>query len=256
MYYCSICLIVKDDHDYIREWIQYHLSIGIDHFYITDNGSEPPLDETIHDYIEHGLVTYRYDTRQRPQCAVYNECIQRHRDDCIWIAFIDSDEFIVLKRHVSIKEFLQSYEQYGSLSVGWYLFGSNGHQEKQKLVLPSYTKRIPISNYYKTIVRPSHVAMMHVHNVEHHTPDYFTVDEMFSRVSGPFPIYQNTSLIQLNHYVLRSHQDFEEKLARGGGTSVNPRNWYFFEWVNKKATVEDTSAFTKVIDYGKKESYS
>lgn len=64
MHYSSICLIVHGDHAYIREWI--------DHFYITDNRSNPPLRDVIQDYIKQGIVAYRYDTH----CITTTACIQ------------------------------------------------------------------------------------------------------------------------------------------------------------------------------------
>ena len=43
----SICLLTKDENKYLKEWVQYHLSIGIDHFYIYDNNSDQSVRDTI-----------------------------------------------------------------------------------------------------------------------------------------------------------------------------------------------------------------
>ncbi len=106
MYYCSCCLIVRNDHQYIREWLTYYLLIGVDHFYVTDNRSEPPLNETVQDFIDAGLLTYRYDRRIHPQVDVYNESLNRHRKETKWMIFFDSDEFLLLKKDNNILEFL------------------------------------------------------------------------------------------------------------------------------------------------------
>ena len=247
-YYISICLIVRDDHEYIEEWIDYHRMLGIEHFYITDNLSSPPLEKTLRKYIEEGVVTYQYDTRVKPQIKVYNECMEMYGDENKWIAFIDSDEFLVLKKHRNISDFMNNYEEYGALSVCWYLFGSNGHIKKQKSIINSYTKRSWRSDAYKTIVQPKTVIKYSIHNVEKHKEGYYTVDEQKCRVSGALVKNESTEYIQLNHYVLRSLEDFEEKRKRGGGTNPNGKNMSYFDTVNKISVICDTN----IIDLNQK----
>ena len=260
MFYVSICLIVRDDHRYIEEWISYHRLIGIDHFYITDNKSQPPLKSILQPYIDQGLVTYRYDTRDRPQHLVYNECLKAHGKDNKWIAFIDSDEFLVLKKNRNIKEFLRNYEKYGAVAVNWYLFGSNGYKKRQKSVINSYKKRLCFSTHSKVIIRPNRCLSICVHRVQRHTPGYYTVYEDFTRrrggqranvklkrkISNIAEVIQRksqknprTNLIQLNHYFLRSKQDFKDKLKRGGGIHAHNRNMNTFHNIDKLSTVYD-----------------
>ena len=243
MFYVSICLIVRDEHRYIEEWLSYHRLIGIDHFYITDNKSQPPLQSILQPYIDQGLVTYRYDTRDRPQIAVYNECLRDHGKDNTWIAFIDSDEFLVLKKDRNIKEFLKRYEEFGSVFVGWYLFGSNGYRKKQKSIIDSYTKRVPQSNRVKSIVRPVYAKKFDsAHRVSEFVKGYYPVDEtkkQFSILKMTRKV--STNLIQLNHYVLRSRQDFLEKVKRGGGVHPSWRSMNFFRQTNLQATIPDTT---------------
>ena len=212
--------------------VDYYLSIGVEHFYITDNNSAPPLQSILHDYINKGLITYRYDTRVKPQTAVYNECIREHVNDAEWIMFFDSDEFLVLKQHAHIKAFLKSYESYGSISIRWYLFGSSGHEKKQPSMIQSYTQRAAQSCHYKTIVQPSRIAQFSVHNVTRHKGNYYTVDKKCRRVEGAFTKYQD-------HYVTRSREDFADKAKRGGGTNPKPKTWDFFNKTNKEAVIED-----------------
>ncbi|WP_369598480.1 glycosyltransferase family 2 protein, partial [uncultured Muribaculum sp.] len=35
----SLCLIFKDEEPYLKEWIDYHILIGVDHFYLYNNNS-------------------------------------------------------------------------------------------------------------------------------------------------------------------------------------------------------------------------
>jgi len=36
-YRISLCLIFKNEAPFLKEWLDYHLSIGIDHFYLYNN---------------------------------------------------------------------------------------------------------------------------------------------------------------------------------------------------------------------------
>lgn len=242
-YYVSLCLIIRDDHDYIEEWINYHRSVGVKHFYITDNKSQPPLESKLINYIKAGLVTYNYDTRDHPQLNVYNECIHKHRHNSTWIGFLDSDEFLVLKKHRQLKDFLKEYEPFGAVSIAWKLFGSNGHRAKQSSILRSYTTRLPDGDqcHYKTIVQPLRVVQYVIHHVATHVPGYYTVDEQKRMVSGPYPNQVGASfeLCQINHYVLRSYQDYLDKQKRGGGDTQTSKTWHFFFHVNLKCIIED-----------------
>lgn len=246
MHYCSICLIVHGDHAYIREWIEYYLLIGVDHFYITDNRSNPPLRDVLQDYIKRGVVTYRYDTRVSPQRLVYNECLQEHKKDSKWIAYFDSDEFLLLKKHRTIKEFLKEYENFGSVSIAWLCFGSNGHIEKQPSIINAYTTRVEVSTYYKTIIQPTRVKSMNVHNVGKHEQGYYTVDEEKRVVRGERTNHQSFQIAQLNHYVLRSLKDYQDKMARGSAAGNPPRTMFLFDVVNEKATIPDYELINRI----------
>lgn len=270
MFYISFALIVRDDHSYIREWIEYHHLLGVEHFYINDNQSVPPLSSVIQDYIDSGLVTYTYDPRERPQVKFYNECIAKYQDASKWIAFFDSDEFLVLKKHLTIQNFLKDYEEFGSLSIAWVLFGSNGHREKQSTMLESYTSRCPETYYayYKCVIQPLRVKSFVIHNVnEHHSP-YFSVDEQKRKTTGPLAINPSIELCQLNHYIVRSTEDYAEKRKRGGATRPtasaetdmaerqisnsgaikSQRTWKFFDDLNFQAKIHDQLIFQRISE--------
>ena len=47
MDYLSLCLICKDENDYLAEWLDYHILMGVERFYIYDNESQVSLRETL-----------------------------------------------------------------------------------------------------------------------------------------------------------------------------------------------------------------
>lgn len=52
--YLAICLGVKDQNEDLREWIQYHQSIGVGKFYVFDDSSSVPAAEGLQDLIQEG----------------------------------------------------------------------------------------------------------------------------------------------------------------------------------------------------------
>jgi hypothetical protein len=58
--------IVKDEDDYILQWITFHLSIGITRFIIYDNSNKNTLQHILQKYIENNtvvLIKWRYEYR-------------------------------------------------------------------------------------------------------------------------------------------------------------------------------------------------
>src|SRR5262245_23964419 len=56
-YQLTICAIFKNEKKYLKEWIEYHRLIGVDHFYLyNNNSSDHPL-ELLLPYIKTGIVT-------------------------------------------------------------------------------------------------------------------------------------------------------------------------------------------------------
>lgn len=36
----SICLIIRDENEYLKEWLEWHINQGVEHFYIYDHDSK------------------------------------------------------------------------------------------------------------------------------------------------------------------------------------------------------------------------
>src|ERR1700744_6355843 len=96
-YYLSICCIIKDENVYLKEWIDYHRLIGVEHFFIYDNGSKKPIADTIRELGFDVIATVNTIHGKAKQVKAYGDCIKRYGKASRWIAFIDVDEFIVPK---------------------------------------------------------------------------------------------------------------------------------------------------------------
>mmetsp|Transcript_5370 Transcript_5370/g.10795 ORF Transcript_5370/g.10795 Transcript_5370/m.10795 type:complete len:219 (-) Transcript_5370:424-1080(-) len=54
----------------------------------------------------------------------YHMCAAEFREDFTYMAFLDVDEFLVLKRHETVTEMLQEHLERGALGISWFIFGS------------------------------------------------------------------------------------------------------------------------------------
>jgi len=240
--YLSLCLICKDENDYLPEWLDYHILMGVDRFYIYDNESRISLRESLKDYIERGWVVVVDIVGEAMQVYTYDHCLQTFGSLTFWLGFIDADEFLVPKTTPDLKEFLKDYEAYGGLAVSSLFFGSNGHQTRPASgQIAAYTRRTHATfkenELVKSIIQPRLVLMPHSPHDFIFKENACCVNESFLRVDFQhFPNY--TGKIQLNHYYCRSESEIDLKLRRGNsGAVVWPRRR--FDLVNEMADYDD-----------------
>jgi hypothetical protein len=240
-YYSSVCIIIKNDHDLLTEWLEHSRRIGFEHVYLIDNGTNPPHRDSLQEFINNGYITYIYNTQYPYQIQGYNHVLNQYRHETTWLAYFDSDEFLVLKQHNNVNDFLREYENFGAVSVIWHLFGSNGHLTHQNNTIESYNKRVRFGNFregyhFKTIVMTDRTRHMSIHDA-HYNPGYTAVDETKMPTHGPFPRELHTNIVQLNHYVIRSLEDFQEKSKRRSGDG-EVKNIDFFYMIDGLANEE------------------
>jgi glycosyl transferase family 92 len=242
-YDVGICCIAKHEEPYFEEWIEYHLTIGVSRFYIYDNESSVPVSTTLKSYIDRGIVVVEPIVGAQMQMVAHRKCLAKYGAECRWIAFIDVDEFIVPKTLTgNLVEFLEPYKNHGGLALFWLVFGSNGHLEKPRgLQVDSYTKRSLKSEtrngHIKSIVQPRFVKGV-PKNPHHFYYRFFKycVNENFERVKGAIAPHTSNK-IQLNHYYLRSFNEFTHKVSRGRSDGGTPRAVTDFHLVDEIANV-------------------
>ena len=96
----AVVAIMKNEGAYLKEWLDYHLAAGVDHFYLYDNESPDNQAEVAEPYIAAGLVDYISAPGKLMQLVVYNDAVKRFRFQSRHMALIDIDEFIFPKAAV------------------------------------------------------------------------------------------------------------------------------------------------------------
>ena len=249
MNYLSVCCIAKDEHPFIREWINHHLLVGAEKIIIFDNDSNPGLKNSLREYVEHGFVDLYEISGKEQQMIAYDCCLREYEGKSKWIAFIDVDEFLIPKKYSDVRMILTDYEDFGGLGVHWVEFGSSGHMTRpQGMQMQNYVHRFPLDHpknmHIKSIVQPGRVkSACDPHRFIYREP-WFCVDENnfpLAESQGPF----TAGDIQLNHYYYRSQEDYCRKLDRGRADRADEdgrrRHEAFFPQLNK-ATILDACA--------------
>lgn len=218
MQYLAMCCIVKDEGPYIKEWVQYHSLIGVEHFFIYDNGSTPPVRESLGSPAGTPRVTILNTPNRAMQLPAYNHCLAEFGGNFKWMAFIDVDEFICLNGGTDLRTLLAEYEPYAALALSWRTFSSNGHETRPEgPVIAQYTRYLKEeSSHIKSIVQPRKTAGCRNAHAFEYLNGECCVDEGFNPVPGGAPFWlPSHKRAWVNHYYYKSREDFAAKLARG-----------------------------------------
>lgn len=221
VYFASICAIARDEDKDIKEWLDYHLMIGFEHFLIFDNNSLIPLKQTLKEFIAAGLVTVEdFPMRNAQQLSAYMSALKYWGSNTRWLAFIDIDEFIVPMQKTNICDFLDSYNQYAGIGANWAMFGANGHIHRPAGgIIENYTSCLGLNPHIKSILQPS---LTNLAKSAHHftyKSGYFCVNEDSIPIKS-FCSYPIGEKIRINHYYYKSRDDFKEKIRRGLATQM------------------------------------
>jgi len=216
MKYLSVVAVLKDESPNLQEWLDFHLSVGIEHFYLYDNGSSDGSTEVLYPYIESGKVTYSYNTMDMCQMACYYNALTAYKDQSKWMAFIDLDEFLFAPGG-DLKERLKDFEPYPGVAVNEVFFGSNGHETRPPGgVLLNYTKRRKTPDkHIKSIVQPAHTLCPAGNPHSFFYTGGQPVNEKKEPCLSPFNEPGSADLFRINHYWVKSKEEYKVKLTRG-----------------------------------------
>lgn len=131
-YNLSVCAIFRNEAKYLKEWIEYHRLIGVDHFYLYNNGSLDNYLKMLRQYIQEGTVTLihwpnltsnesdeaAYMWSLSTQIPAYENATKlRAIHETKWLVFVDINEFLVPAHTSSLTELLDKYELYPGVTL-------------------------------------------------------------------------------------------------------------------------------------------
>lgn len=238
----ALCAVVTDDPD-VLEWIDYYDHKGISKIFIYAHNTSAQFEEKVrsHRRVDLVKVTQELYSNTSIQLEVYNDCIRNHRRDVDFLAFFDVDEYLVIVQdNVTLPELMVSFTKIGGLVLNWRGFGSSGLEVRpQEGVKKSYVKCFPehhSNNWHvKTIANTLYVDKMQTPHNALYREGYSSVNTNFEAQSGPFSNPAVFDRAFINHYGLRSREDYERRLKRAG-VDRSRKDWDYFTRVNTEAT--------------------
>ena len=218
----SVMAILKDEAPNMSEWLCHHMAIGVDHFFLYDNGSTDDLHEVLRPFADHGIVTTVYFPMRGLQRDANNHVVRFFGSTTEWLAYVDIDEFLVPERDERIGDILDRLGDAEQVLVSRREFCYGGHRTPPAgLVTEAYREfsvdvpRVGTSAILaKPIVRTAGVARVGIHNAT--TVHGRTVNTAGEPTSEEATVIEDPSYanLQMNHYYTKSWQEFQAKRTR------------------------------------------
>jgi len=232
----AVCAVFKDEAEHLPEWVTFHRLMGVEEFYLYDNGSTDDWERALGPELTSRIVRvtpWPADARVA-QLSAYSHCLRRRRHRARWIAFLDIDEFLFSTSGEPLPQVLAAFDAHPGVIAAWRVYGTGGIAERSRgLVTETFRWRARedhfLSAYGKPIVNPrrtsSIVASPHRFNhYERRRPWRLrgaAVDEKRSPVTSDV-CRASANLLRINHYYSRSVAEALEKWRRGSVTRAAP----------------------------------
>jgi glycosyltransferase involved in cell wall biosynthesis len=247
MVYLAACAIYRNEARYLREWVEFHLLVGFERFYLYDNGSDDNHLEILQPYIADGTVVLEHWPISPGRHLAYERCLAKRRQEARWIAFFDIDEFLFSPLGRPVPEIVGEFEQYPGIGANLLPFGTSGHKtEPDGLVIENFVRRSrdeKTQPTIKSIVNP--VRAIHCWGA--HSFLYFGWSEEYEGLTFEEPVWAlvlpvserreqiplrthdrspelSYSLLRVNHYDTKSEEAFREKCGRADTGALDIMN--------------------------------
>lgn len=231
----ALVCIAKMEDLYINEWLLYNKKLGFDDIIIYENDWTCNLE---YDFIK--KIQYNGIAKQ---ISAYNHFITNYKNQYDWVAFFDVDEFLVLKKHQNIKDFILEFNNPFGIGINWVFFGANGkinRGEHQNSLIKQFTLRQKdVDRHIKTMLNlQSDSIMLNPHysnvNIINMNKNYF---------SGPHNENCTDDIAQINHYHHKTFDDWKDRCIRNQADTGIPKNE--IDWINTQfdfCDIEDLHA--------------
>ena len=254
----AIGAIMKNEGPYLKEWLDFHILVGVTKFYLYDNESNDDTVKILQPYIKKGIVEYTYWPGRAMQMPAYHDIINKHSLDTRWLALIDLDEFLVPVVNDTVPEFLHTLPAgFAQLVVSWVIYGSSGHKTKPKgLVIENFKHHASKTWGVKSIINPR--LLVGYTNLHANFIAGWTIDNngkklgYINQTKNP-PAYNK---LRCNHYYTKSYDEYIARLNRGSATTETTQSYRGpekFKQYDRNEIYDDVmDKFIKKLKYEKK----
>jgi hypothetical protein len=219
----AICAIFRDEARHLPEWVTFHRLVGVERFYLYDNRSSDDWRGALAPELAAGVAEVIDWPEDHGQLSAYADCLERHRTDTRWIAFIDIDEFLFSPTGRSLPDVLQAFRAWPGVAVCTRNFGIGGQDEPPGgLTIESYLMRahddFDPNSWVKSIVFPRMTERPG--DIPHHFLYSYgrsAAGEDGRPTSTAARKPPTADLLRVNHYYTRSRAEYEAKLGSPSG---------------------------------------
>lgn len=221
-YELAIASVFRNEADYLKEWIEFHRLVGVEHFYLYSNLSTDHYRAVLKPYIDSGIVElyeWPYESEDGKswntiQCNALTHALKKAKKRVKWLAILDTDEFLFPVQDTNLISFLKHYEQYAGLCVNWQMYGTSGVSKIlpgelmiEKLVLKARAD-YGENAFVKSIVQPSRVESIDDPHIVRYKRGAFQVNSEGMKFHNSTSPYISIDKIRINHYWSRDEWFF------------------------------------------------
>jgi hypothetical protein len=242
----AIVCIVKNECDYILEWLAYYRAVlGINNFIIADNVSDDGTSQLLEALDQSKIIKRihfpRIEMERGIQADAYNYILKEYGSQYDYMAFVDADEFIVNNTGVNFNRLLKNIAgkgDAGAIALNWRNFGSSGnYYQTQQLVIERFVwasrPEHKYNHHIKSIIKPSAIREMFIHHAHLKKGKYYYdldgktlfVDSITDQQElgeghvSPFSKAIKNHDLYVAHYVVKSKDEHMTKKAKRGSAA-------------------------------------
>lgn len=219
-YELSIAAIFNNEGRFLKEWIEFHKTVGVEHFYLYNNRSNDNFADVLKPYVEEGtveLIEWPHKSRNTRewndvQCNAFMDAVKRAKGVSRWLALIDIDEFIFTTDKTLLPDFLSSYRKYGGLAVNWQCYGTSdiARLPDDRFLIEMLVMKAPVhiadNCHVKSIVQPKKVSNCRNPHFCTYRKDYYAVSPSKVLIPDFHNDAVDISRIRINHYWSRDEE--------------------------------------------------
>lgn len=244
---------IKDEHRYLKQWIDYHINLGFEEFILfEDEGSKSheniimEVTSSVPVLLYQGVL--KNDSKEFKDLTCFKFVFQNH-PEITWGIKLDPDEYLDLGSYKTIQEYIEAaknfckidpeYTELAEVAFNWHLHNANG------LVYPPVKYRYDLMQTYPNAIDPNVLAIEGKNNVSENGYDLkktlmrFTYFEdrsdntINANISEAFPhrLLNTISYVDaealtgahIKHYLTKSFDEYFNRLSVRGEYSPQ---WY------------------------------
>jgi hypothetical protein len=171
-YQLSICSLFKNEAKYLKEWIEYHLLAGVEHFYLYNNNSTDRYYNVLRPYIRKGIVTLinwpdylgDYDEKNTfiwalsTQVTAYENALKwRALHETEWLALLDVNEYITPIKDNKITDIIKKHKNFPGIAIQTEYYDASqnldAYPKRHLLIETVELSAPPVQKPHKSIVK-------------------------------------------------------------------------------------------------------